>query len=262
VKMRATIPFSVSVMVAAFGLAGVHPFGDPRADRFESPEADKRTLLQTSEIPAPARKVLVDKCADCHSNATHWYFYSRVAPFSWLVDRDVIEGRKQLNLSDWAHLTPEKRDQLESKIVLETMKGEMPPLQYRVIHWSAKISAEDMTALSALVTPEQTGTPNASFVGEAARGRIAFDKRCTGCHALDADRDGPRLRGVYGKNAATNSGFAYSTVLKTSGIIWTDTTLDQWLKDANAMLPGNDMEFRVKSAQERADLIAYLKQVK
>ncbi len=261
-KIRATILIGVSVLVAAVGLARLHPFGDPRAVRFGGPEADPATVLQASEIPAPARKVLVDKCADCHSNATRWHFYSRVAPFSWLVERDVIEGRKHLNFSDWAQFTPEKRDLLESKIVLETKKGEMPPLQYRLIHWSAKISADEMTALSMLVIPGQTVTPNALLVGDVARGQIAFNKRCTGCHALDKDRDGPRLRGVYGKQVATNSGFAYSAALKRSGITWTDATLDLWLKDTDTMLPGNDMEFRVKNAQERADLIAWLKQAK
>ena len=93
-------------------------------------------------------------------------------------------------------------------------------------------------------------------------GKELFERRCTGCHALDKDRDGPRLRGVYGKNAATNSGFAYSAALKKSGVTWNDTTLDQWLKDTDAMIPGNDMEFRVKNAQERADLIAFLRQSK
>jgi cytochrome c len=262
VKIRATILILVAVLVAAVGFSRVHPFGNPRADRFEGPEADTRTLLQASDIPAPARKVLVDKCADCHSNTTHWYFYSRVAPFSWLVERDVIEGRKHMNLSDWAQLTPERRDLFESKILSETRKGSMPPLQYRLIHWSAGISGDDMKALSTLAPPGQTGTSNASLVGDAGRGQIAFGKRCTGCHALDTDRDGPRLRGVYGKKAATNSGFAYSAALKRSGITWTDATLDQWLKDTDAMLPGNDMEFRVKNPQERADLVAWLKQAK
>jgi len=259
--MRTSALIVGAVLVAAAGLARLHPFGNPHAIRVEGPEADKATLLQGSDIPAPARKVLVDKCADCHSNATRWYFYSRVAPFSWLIERDVIEGREHLNLSNWAQLTPEKRDLLESKILIETKKGEMPPLQYRLIHWSATVSADDIKALSAIVTPGQAGMSNA-LQGNAGRGQIAFEKRCTGCHALDADRDGPRLRGVYGTKAATNSGFTYSAALKKSGITWTELTLDQWLKDTNAMVPGNDMEFRVKNPQERADLIAYLRQSK
>lgn len=261
-KVRTTVLIAMSALVAAVGLARLHPFGDPRTVRFEGPEADSATLLQASDIPSPARKVLVEKCADCHSNATRWYFYSQVAPFSWLVERDVIEGRKHMNLSNWKQLTSEKRDLLESKIMLETKKGEMPPLQYRLIHWNAKISADDMQALSTFVRPDQAGGATSALLGDAGRGQIAFNKRCTGCHALDKDRDGPRLRGVYGKQAATNSGFAYSAALKKSGITWTDATLDQWLKDTDAMLPGNDMSFRVKNPQERADLIAYLRQVK
>jgi cytochrome c len=262
VRVRTIILAAAIVAVAAVALGRLHPFGDPRADRLQGPDADTRTLLQTSGIPAPARKVLVDNCADCHSNATHWRFYARVAPFSWLVERDVIEGRKHMNLSHWSELTPEKRDQLESKILLETKKGSMPPLQYRLVHWGNGISADDMKALSMLVPQGQTGASNASLQGDAARGQVAFNKRCTGCHNLDANRDGPRLRGVYGRTAASNPVFSYSAALKKSGITWNDATLDQWLKDTDAMIPGNDMEFRVKNAQERADLIAFLRQSK
>jgi hypothetical protein len=169
VRVRTIILAAAIVAVAAVALGRLHPFGDPRADRLQGPDADTRTLLQTSGIPAPARKVLVDNCADCHSNATHWRFYARVAPFSWLVERDVIEGRKHMNLSHWSELTPEKRDQLESKILLETKKGSMPPLQYRLVHWGNGISADDMKALSMLVPQGQTGASNASLQGDAAR---------------------------------------------------------------------------------------------
>lgn len=91
-------------------------------------------------------------------------------------------------------------------------------------------------------------------------GKQLFEKRCSGCHALDRDKEGPRLRGVYGRVAGSVDSFQYSDALKKSKITWTDETLDQWLTDTEKLVPGNDMTFHVEKAAERAEIIAYLKQ--
>ncbi len=91
-------------------------------------------------------------------------------------------------------------------------------------------------------------------------GKELFEKRCSGCHALDRDKEGPHLRGVYGRAAGSVDSFQYSEALKKSGITWTDETLDQWLTDTEKLVPGNGMTFHVEKSAERADIIAYLKQ--
>jgi cytochrome c len=91
-------------------------------------------------------------------------------------------------------------------------------------------------------------------------GKETFEKRCSGCHALDREKEGPRLRGVYGRVAGSVDSFQYSDALKKSGITWTDETLEQWLTDTEKLVPGNDMTFHVEKAAERAAIIAYLKQ--
>lgn len=68
-------------------------------------------------------------CFDCHSNETVWPWYSQIAPASWLVQRDVNEGRQKLNFSD---LTFAGRKWAEVAEVLQ--EGEMPPPQYTIIH--------------------------------------------------------------------------------------------------------------------------------
>ena len=99
-------------------------------------------------------------------------------------------------------------------------------------------------------------------VGQStSSGKETFEKRCSGCHALDRDKEGPRLRGVYGRVAGSVESFQYSEALKKSKITWTDETLDQWLTDTEKLVPGNDMTFHVEKGAERADIIAYLKQV-
>ena len=102
-----------------------------------------------------------------------------------------------------------------------------------------------------------------SIAGRAqttASGKELFEKRCGGCHALDRDKEGPRLRGVYGRVAGSLDSFKYSDALKKSKITWTDERLDKWLTDTEKLVPDNDMAFHVERPEERGDIIAYLKQ--
>jgi cytochrome c len=86
-----------------------------------------------------------------------------------------------------------------------------------------------------------------------------FEKRCGGCHALDRDKEGPRLGGVYGRTAASVTSFQYSSALQKSKITWTSQTLDKWLTDPEKLAPDNDMAFHVESSDERLEIISYLK---
>jgi cytochrome c len=90
-------------------------------------------------------------------------------------------------------------------------------------------------------------------------GKALFEKRCGGCHALDRDKEGPRLGGVYGRTAGSIDSFQYSDALKNSKIKWAEDTLDKWLTDTEKLVPGNDMTFHVEKAEERSEIIAYLK---
>ncbi len=91
------------------------------------------------------------------------------------------------------------------------------------------------------------------------RGKELFVRRCTGCHALDMNKEGPRLRGVYGRKAASVPGFVYSEALKKTDIRWDEASLDRWLSDPDAMVPDADMAFRLADGAERKAVIAYLK---
>lgn len=96
---------------------------------------------------------------------------------------------------------------------------------------------------------------------DAVRGKALFERRCSGCHALTANREGPMLKGVYGRVSGTAQGFAYSTTLKNAHVVWDEKALDQWLTDPDTFLPGNDMDFLVAGQQDRRDLISYLRQL-
>ncbi len=91
-------------------------------------------------------------------------------------------------------------------------------------------------------------------------GRSAFEKRCTGCHALDHEKTGPRLAGAVGRKAGTVSGFPYSDAVKKSEVVWNETVLDKWLTDPETVIPDTDMAFRLDNSVERAAIIAFLKE--
>jgi cytochrome c len=93
-------------------------------------------------------------------------------------------------------------------------------------------------------------------------GADLFASRCVACHALNPTRKpGPMLNGVYGRRAGTVPGYAYSAALKNANLTWNATTLDRWLTDPPAYIPGVNMAAKVDDPAQRVALIAYLKSI-
>jgi cytochrome c len=110
------------------------------------------------------------------------------------------------------------------------------------------------------------GTTAAAVVAQAADDdpELAFNGHCRECHAFDKgdNRIGPSLYGVVGRKAGSVQGFAYSDSVKSSGITWDEKTLDKWIANPNAVIPGNNMGAifsGLPDAAERAKIIAFLK---
>ncbi len=117
-------------------------------------------------------------------------------------------------------------------------------------------------ALALLVTTVAAwpaAAQTAPAAGDAARGAKAYATNCTGCHAMDTNSVGPAHRGVFGRKAGSIKDFAYSPGLKKAQFTWDAARLDKWLVSPQAFVPGAKMGFRVANAQQRADVIAYLK---
>jgi len=104
------------------------------------------------------------------------------------------------------------------------------------------------------------GAAGPGYTGDAVRGQSVYE-RCLACHAIAYDRTGPRHCGLFGRRAGSVPGFAYSDAMKRSGIVWNEQTLDMFLKSPMTAVPGTSMGYAgIADPQERADLIAYLKQ--
>jgi cytochrome c len=96
--------------------------------------------------------------------------------------------------------------------------------------------------------------------GDAARGEARFQD-CAACHKLEAGANnvGPSLHGIFTRKAGEIADFRYSPAIKRSGIVWTPETLDKFITDPQALVPGNRMPYAgMANASDRADLIAYL----
>ncbi|MBI1985356.1 MAG: c-type cytochrome [Rhodospirillales bacterium] len=120
-----------------------------------------------------------------------------------------------------------------------------------------------ISLITAVVAGAVAATAGAAFAdGDLDKGAKAF-RQCAACHTLQAGdhRTGPSLAGIWGKKAGSVAIFSrYSKALKDSGIVWNAETLDRWLADPKAMVPGNRMAFRgVAEKKTRDDLISFLK---
>jgi len=113
--------------------------------------------------------------------------------------------------------------------------------------------AEKQALLASLPAPYNTA--------DLANGEAKF-ALCRSCHTITpggANMTGPNLHGVFGRKAAQVDKFRYSEALKTSGIVWDASHLDQWLAKPMTYLPGTKMSFAgVKDEKDRIDLIAFL----
>jgi cytochrome c len=95
--------------------------------------------------------------------------------------------------------------------------------------------------------------------GDPERGMQVY-QGCQDCHSLDKNDVGPRHRGVFGRKAGSLPDFAYSPALKDAGFVWDEKTLDKWLTDPQAFLPGVRMFYHLANPTDRADVIAYLRE--
>lgn len=119
----------VLLLVVAFLLIQVIPYGRDH----QNPPVVREVQWSNPE----AEQLAQAACFDCHSNETVWPAYASIAPISWLIQRDVVEGRQKLNFSDWGR----GEEMEEPEELLEAVEeGEMPPASYLLLHPEARLS--------------------------------------------------------------------------------------------------------------------------
>lgn len=132
--------------LALFGIIQLVPYGRDHANP---------AVVQEPQWSSPqVREIAQRACFDCHSNETFWPWYSNIAPFSWLIQHDVDEGRRTLNFSEWG------RGRQRSEEVGEVVqRGRMPPAYYVMLHPTAKLSSAEKAILVGGFPSRQASTP-------------------------------------------------------------------------------------------------------
>lgn len=113
----------------------------------------------------------------------------------------------------------------------------------------------------ALAAAAEPATGKGAALEALKRGEQIYT-RCAACHAIERNRTGPLHCGLFGRHAGTEPGFdTYSKAMRDSKIVWNEHSLDVFLQAPMQAVPGTSMGYAgVKDAQERADLIAWLRQ--
>ena len=110
--------------------------------------------------PTAAVQVLLERaCYDCHSDRTHWPWYSAVAPLSWLIERDVRVGRQELNFSRWASYYPITRRRKLEWIGRVVRGARMPPKTYLFMHPQARLSPDERAQIERWVSAALAAQP-------------------------------------------------------------------------------------------------------
>ena len=107
------------------------------------------TLDAHLDVPGDVQAILRTSCMDCHSDETRWPWYATVFPASWLLARDVAEGREQLDLSRWSGYSVFEQADLLDEICIRTGGRTMPLPSYRWLHPDARLSDAQVKRLCA-----------------------------------------------------------------------------------------------------------------
>jgi hypothetical protein len=149
-KALATITLVLSLFAAAIRFA---PQGRP----VNPPVNRSRTIEANMNIPANVSNLLEKSCKNCHSYQTEWPWYSRVAPMSWLIAKDVREARKAVNFSDWTLYNGRRPGSARGTLAAAcagVQSGRMPPSRYTRLHPEARVSAQEAAAFCAWTSAE------------------------------------------------------------------------------------------------------------
>jgi hypothetical protein len=138
VSIKKIIGIVVVVILAGFLLIQLVPYGRDHTN----PAVQSEPNWDSPETRALAKTA----CFDCHSNETSWgRWYESVAPASWLVQRDVEEGRRFVNFSEWDQGGKPR----EAEELWEVLNyGSMPPAKYLLLHSEAKLTPQQKEQLA------------------------------------------------------------------------------------------------------------------
>lgn len=110
-------------------------------------EQTEQHILESENVPGNIETMLTNSCLDCHSNQTNYLWFHKVAPVSWFINNHIVEGKKELNLSEWGQQDVFDKLGILEDMVEEVEEGNMPLKEYVWMHPDAKMGEEEIAQL-------------------------------------------------------------------------------------------------------------------
>jgi Haem-binding domain/Cytochrome P460 len=127
--------------------------------QFIGPAVTNPPVTGKMDTPAEVAAIYQRACYDCHSNETKLAWYDKIAPISWLVAKDVREGRARFNFSEWNKLSESDRQAILWETVNQITSKKMPLADYATMHPDAKVSTRGIETLKGYVKTLSNGQP-------------------------------------------------------------------------------------------------------
>jgi hypothetical protein len=109
----------------------------------------KNLIFNHEQMPTEVQLVFKNACLDCHSNNTKYLWYHNIAPVSWMINQHIIDGKDELNFSEWGEMDDYDRIGAVEDIRQEIERKTMPLKPYIIMHKEAKLSDEERAAVFA-----------------------------------------------------------------------------------------------------------------
>lgn len=129
----------VVVLIVIFVVLQIFPIGSVSAELARHDQSGTEHVNWSSP---EVEQLVRTACYDCHSDETRYPWYSTIAPVSWLVNKDVNEGRRRLNFSE----TPANRIEAD-ELVEQLRRGTMPPQIFKIMHSDANLTDQQIATL-------------------------------------------------------------------------------------------------------------------
>ncbi len=111
--------------------------------RNQSSEVLETDFIKHYKVQNNIQKLLKNSCYDCHSNNTIYPWYNKVQPVSWFLERDIKEGKAELNFSEFGAYSNRKKKSKLKSIASQIKDDKMPLSSYTLVHWNAKFSKNE-----------------------------------------------------------------------------------------------------------------------
>lgn len=115
--------------------------------QLKQPDRTNPPEILDSTIPSEVKVILKEKCYDCHSNESHWPWYSYIAPVSWWVADHVHEGRSEVNYSKWDTYDEDRQEDKIEETFDEVLDGLMPIKSYLITHPDAVVTEDEIDVI-------------------------------------------------------------------------------------------------------------------